>query len=183
MASSKGELKTVLLLSPHRLQEDHIVLESLHITKAPEITNRPGTAKVYGAARASVPLQFETCELNNTELRRYYSQLPGQAIEVLGCFTEVGLYRIREHIQKRHTSQRAGVPFESYYKNAMTRKLHELLEQMKPFAGLLKWYHKLPGDKGNFRTGPCTFSTYRPQLHFEVNQEEVLVCKPWVYQD
>jgi superfamily II DNA or RNA helicase len=172
MASSKSELRTVLLLSPHRLQEDHTILESLHITKAPEITKGPGTAKVYGAARAAVPLQFEVCELNNTELRRYYSQLPGQAIEVLGCFTEVGLYRIREHIKKRHTSQRAGVPFESYYKNAMTRKLHELLEQMKPFAGLLKWYHKLPGDKGNFRTGPCTFSAYRPQLHFEVNQED-----------
>ncbi len=172
MASSKSELRTVLLLSPHRLQEDHIILESLHITRAPEITKGPGTARVYGAARSAVPLQFETCELNNTELRRYYSQLPAQALEVLGCFTEVGLYRIRENIQKRHTSQRAGVPFESYYKNAMTRKVHELLEQMKPFAGLLKWYHKLPGDKGNFRTGPCTFSAYRPQLHFEVNQED-----------
>ena len=41
---------------------------------------------------------------------------------------------------------------------------------MKPFSALIKWYHKIPGEKGNFKTAPGSFSTFKPQLQFEVTK-------------
>ena len=160
MASTQSASRTVLLLSPHRIPEDHLVLESLRITRN------------AGTAKSTEMVRFESCELDNTELRVHYSGLPKQATEILMWFNTAGVNWIREDIKKRFTAQRAGVPFEPYYKNAMTRRLHDLLERLKPFAGLLKWYHKLPGDKGHYKTAPCTFSAFKPQLHFELKQED-----------
>jgi hypothetical protein len=73
------------------------------------------------------------------------------------------------------------VPDSVYEKNAMIRRLHRLFESLKPYCGLVKWYHKIPsGDGRTFRTSPCVFNTYKPQLKFEVVKEEdklVLVSK------
>src|SRR5579859_7183268 len=155
MASSPPS-KTTLLLSPQRLTGDHLILESLHITKVP------------GTSKTSPALRFEISELDNTELRVHYGDLPRQVTEILMWFNKSGMGWIKDDIQKRFAAQRAGMAFEPYYRNAMIRKLHELLDRMKPYAALLKWYHKLPGDKGNYRTAPCTFSSFRPQLQFEL---------------
>jgi SNF2 family DNA or RNA helicase len=160
MASTTSTSRTVLLLSPHRIPEDHLVLESLHITRD------------AGTAKSTEMVRFESCELDNTELRVHYSQLPKLATEILMWFNTAGINWIREDIKKRFAAQRAGVPFGPYYKNTMTRRLHDLLERLKPFAPLLKWYHKLPGDKGYYKTAPCTFSAFKPQLHFELKQED-----------
>lgn len=135
-------------------------MESLHITKVP------------GTSKASPALRFEISELDNTELRVHYADLPRQVIEILMWFNKPGINWIKDDIQKRFAAQRAGMAFEPYYRNAMMRKLHELLDRMKPYASLLKWYHKLPGDKGNYRTAPCAFSSFRPQLQFELMRDE-----------
>lgn len=159
MASSQNATKIVLLLSPHRLPEDPILLESLHISKS------PGTNKAPGGFR------FDMYPLDGTELKKNYSHLPKPAVESLMWFNKAGMKWIEDEIQKKYNTQRSGLPFEPYYKSALTRKLHELLERLKPFASLVKWYHKLPGDKGNYRTAPCVFSGFKPQLHFELKKE------------
>lgn len=158
MAASPAS-KTALLLLPHHLTDNHLVLESLHISKV------PGTSKVSPA------LRFDTSELDNTELRVHYAGLPRPMTEILMWFNKQGINWIREDIQKRFTAQRAGMAFEPYYRSAILRKLHELLDRLKPFASLVKWYHKIPTDKGHYRTAPCSFSAFKPQLHFELIRE------------
>ncbi len=113
-------------------------------------------------------MQFTTNDLDATELSAFYDALPGQAKEVLRGFGKKGVGLANEEIRKRFEQTRAGLAFEPYYKNAITRRLYDRLEQLKPFAGIIKWYHKLPADKGHFRTAPCSFSSFKPQLQFKV---------------
>jgi SNF2 family DNA or RNA helicase len=150
MAATKTEHKTALLLSPHRLQTDSIILESLHINKSAN------------------GMQFTNHDLDATELSAFYAALPAQAKEILRGFGKKGIGLANDEIRKRFELQRSGQAFEPWYKNAMARRLHEKLEQLKPFAGIIKWYHKIAADKGHFRTAPCTFSSFRPQLQFDV---------------
>ncbi len=150
MSATKTELKTALLLSPHRLQTDSVILESLHITKS------------------AGGIQFTTHDLDATELSAFYATLPAQAKEILRGFGKKGIGIANEEIRKRFELQRSGQAFDPYYKNAIARRLYERLEQLKPFAGIVKWYHKIPADKGHFRTAPCSFSSFKPQLQFEV---------------
>lgn len=157
MSSQKSTTKAVLLLSPQHLPVGPVILESLHITKdvAP-----PGSTRL------------ETCELDGSELQKHYAgELPRQALEALTGFTRAGIDWIDADIRRKFTAQRAGVDFAPYHRNAMGRKVHELLERLKPFAGLLKWYHRVPGDFGRLRTGPCRFSDFKPQLHFALRKE------------
>lgn len=150
MLSTKNDQKNVLLLQPHRLLSDHGPFECLQISKA-----------------GGIP-KYENSELNSTELNKYFASLPKEVKDTLLSFSKERLGIIRDEIQKKFTLQRAGIPYEQYYKNAFTRRLHECMERLKPFAALVKWYHKIPADKGHYRTGPCVFSTYKPQLQFEI---------------
>jgi superfamily II DNA or RNA helicase len=152
MISTKSDQKNVLLLQPHRLLSDHGLFECLQITKA-----------------GGIP-KYENSELNSTELNKSFAALPKEVKDALLSFSKEKLGQIKEDIQKKFTLQRAGIPYEQYHKNAFTRRLHECMERLKPFASLIKWYHKVPADKGHYKTGPCIFSTYKPQLQFEVTK-------------
>lgn len=153
----KEELKTVLLLSPQKMLEDHLVLESLHIVK-----NAKGTT-------------FLNKELDNAELKANYESLPKPARDLLLHFSKTGITQIVSQIKQKYQLKRAGIAYEPYYKTAMLRELHGILETLKPFAILAKWYHKIRTEKGSYRTGPCVFSVYRPQLQFEVVKEDNLL--------
>jgi superfamily II DNA or RNA helicase len=150
MISTKSDQKNVLLLQPHRLLSDHTVLECLQISK-----------------QNGIP-KYVNSELNSAELNKHFPKLPKEVKDVLLGFGKERIGGMKEDIQKKFTLQRAGVSYEVYYKTAFTRRLHEHMERMKPFAALVKWYHKIPGEKGHFKTAPCSFSTYKPQLQFEV---------------
>lgn len=152
MISTKNDQKNVLLLQPHRLLSDHTLLECLQITK-----------------QNGIP-KYENSELTSAELNKKFDKLPKEVKDVLLWFGKERIAVIKDDIQKKFTLQRAGVSYETYYKNAITRRLHECVERLKPFAGLVKWYHKTPGEKGHFKTAPCSFSTYKPQLQFEVTK-------------
>src|SRR5882724_2123324 len=112
MSLPKSEHKTALLLSPHRLHTDHIILESLHITKS------------------SGGMQFTTSDLDATELSAFYAVLPAQAKEVLRGFGKKGIGLANDEIRKRFDQQRAGLAFEPYYNTAITRRLYDRLEQL-----------------------------------------------------
>jgi superfamily II DNA or RNA helicase len=159
MAPTKAITKAVLLLSPKNLPEGPAILESLHIIKE------------EGKGKAPVSIRFEGFDLDGKELEKYYSEVPRQATETLTKFNAAGMGWIEADIRKRYTAQRAGVAYETYYRNAVSRHWHQMLEKLKPFAGSLKWYHKLPAGKGNFKMAPCSLSSIKPQLNFGLKQE------------
>jgi superfamily II DNA or RNA helicase len=150
MISAKNDQKNVFLLQPHRLLSDHSLLECLHISK-----------------QHGIP-KYENSELNSAELNKNFPKLPKEVKEALLALGKEKLVVLKDEIQKKFTLQRAGVSYEVYFKNAYARRLHEHMERLKPFAALVKWYHKIPGEKGHFKTAPCSFSTYKPQLQFDV---------------
>ena len=152
MAAVTTEQK-VLLLSPQRLLTDYVLLQLLHIKKSKQVVDY----KVHAATDA---------ELNNA-----CSHLPGQVIDTLRQFTETFIMRAGDQIKKQYQAQRAGISPETYYQRAMARSVHGLFERMKPFAELVKWYHQVQHQKGHFRTGPCSFSAYKPALQFSVTKE------------
>jgi SNF2 family DNA or RNA helicase len=142
-----------LLLSPHRLLLDHLIIESLHVNKSPK------------------GIDFIVKELDSSELRKYYQELAKEARDVLIWFNKEGMIYAKGEIKKTFDLQRGGTPYEVYSRNAITRKLHELLLRIKPFASQTKWYHKTKGEKGNFKTAPCVFSEFKPRLEFEVKKD------------
>jgi SNF2 family DNA or RNA helicase len=150
MSLSKPESKIVLLLSPQKMTQDHSVLECLHVLKSAQKT------------------EYITRELTGPEVRNSFPELDKQGKETLQWFSKDGLKFLKDEINKKYASQRAGVPYETYYRNAVTRKLHELFERLKPFAGVLKWYHKIAVDNDRIKTSPCLFSGFKAVPEFEV---------------
>jgi superfamily II DNA or RNA helicase len=150
MISTKSDQKNVLLFQPHRLLSDHNLMECLQITK-----------------EKGIP-KYVNIELNSSELNKNFPKLPKEVKEVLLGFGKEKIALMKDDVQKKFTLQRAGVSYEVYSKSALSRRLHEHMERMKPFAALVKWYHKIPGEKGSFKTAPGSFSTFKPKLEFEV---------------
>ena len=154
MADKKIEKKTALLLLPLQLTQNKNILRSLHITK-----NSQG-------------VKYDIADLDDGEMRKYYHELPNQAKQGLYWLSGEGLYKMEDEIIKRHKQQKSGVPLVQFLLPAYRRKLQELFESFKPFAHLVKWYHQLPNaNSGNLMTAPCSFSNYKPSLHFEVVKE------------
>jgi SNF2 family DNA or RNA helicase len=154
MKTIKEPPKLAFLLSPHKLLETHIVLQTLRIVKS------------------NASLNYEVGDVNLSELK---SMFPGLERQVHLIFKEFGRDEIdaaKREIKQRHTKQKAGIAYPPYLRNAILRHYHTLLESIKPFAPLVKWYHtkKIKGNK-HFSTAPCRFSEYRPQLKFEVVKE------------
>lgn len=152
MISTKSDQKNVLLFQPYRLLSDHNLLECLQITK-----------------EKGVP-KYVNSELNSAGLNKNFPKLPKEVKDVLLAFGKERITLMKEDVQKKFTLQRAGVSYEVYSRAAIARRMHELMERMKPFAALVKWYHKIPGEKGSFKTAPGSFSAFKPQLQFEVTQ-------------
>lgn len=148
---TKETTKPAILLSPHRLLETTILLQTLRII------------------RNNNSLNYEVGDMNAGELKNMFPEWPK---EVLLAFREFGREAIdetRKAIRQKHTKQKAGMPYEAYSKQALLRHYHQLFERVKPFAPLAKWYHskQLNGNK-HYSTAPCVFSAYRPGLRFAV---------------
>jgi superfamily II DNA or RNA helicase len=158
MASTTRNHKTVLLFSPQRLLTDHILLESLHII------------------RYEKQVDYVTSRLDALEIKEYYAHLPKQAKEAMLCFNRDGIKELKEQIDAKYTKQKPDMVFETYYKNAITRRLHELMEPLKTLSEQVSWYHKTPGEQGRYITSSCSFSPLRPLLQFEVvkNEDQLL---------
>ncbi|MEO6231902.1 MAG: DEAD/DEAH box helicase [Ferruginibacter sp.] len=142
-----------LLLSPQQLLKNNAIIESLLIEKSPKGIN------------------YVTRELDGRELNRSFSGIPKNLKELLIQFDPDHCLQRENTIQNKFKKGRAGIAFKEFYPAALLRDLHSLFEQVKPYASLIKWYHKTWQNKHTARTAPCVFSTYRPQLQFEVIKE------------
>ncbi|MBC7886826.1 MAG: DEAD/DEAH box helicase [Ferruginibacter sp.] len=153
MMAIKVENTTGLLLCPQQLLKNISILQALHIRKAGADTS------------------YESSDVDSREVNKYFQHLPTAGKETLLKFS-VGYSDLREqHIRLKYKTGRAGMPFKEFYEPALLRELHGLFERMKPFTSLFKWYHKIWHTKSNAKTAPCVFSTYKPQLQFEVVKE------------
>lgn len=141
-----------VLLSPHRILTDYIILEILHIDRENKKNN------------AVLPL-------DNTGLRKLYPGLPKNALDLFTWFTCEGIRFTRQEIKKAYERGQSDEPFAAYAEKAIIRKLHELFTRLKPFNPMMKWYHRVKTGSATFRTAPCAFSAYRPELFFEVVRE------------
>lgn len=159
----KVETKTGLLLSPQQLLKNVFILQTLHIRKS------------------AADVKYETVDLDSREINKTYPQLPKDVKEILAHFS-VGHADLRNSsIRSKYKTGRAGVDYKEFYELALLRELHGLFERLKPFAALFKWYHKIWTDRASAKTAPSTFSSFKPQLQFEVVKEnEALKLKTQV---
>lgn len=156
----EGKRSTSLMLCPQQLLENENILQSQHIIKT------------------SNAFECILHDLSNSEVDTFFSQLPRAAKEILPAFNKMQSGRRHTDIINRHKTAKGGVNLTAYYNNALLRELQLLFEQLKPFASLVKWQHRLSVNKNNIKTAPCTFSTYKPQLQFEViKQQKQLLLK------
>ena len=151
--ASKVETKTGLLLSPQQLLKNISILQTLHIRKS------------------AADVKYENIELDSREINRTYPQLPNDVKQILAHFNAEQAELRKISIRTKYKNGRAGVVYAEFYELALLRELHGLFERLKPFAALFKWYHKIWADRSTAKTAPCTFSSYKPQLHFEVVKE------------
>ncbi|HTE13294.1 MAG TPA: SNF2-related protein, partial [Chitinophagaceae bacterium] len=153
MTQAKQEQKSVVLLSPHRLSKDYLLLSVLHIIKS------------------ATSIEYKDEELDTAAIRNYFGDYPKQVKDPMAVFNQAGMNAITAAIKKKFAIQKAGLGFERYFNNAMMNRLHELVSTLKTFTASIKWYHRVPLEKGRFKTGPCFFSSIKPRLRFEVVAE------------
>ncbi len=155
MADKKNEEKIALLLLPLLLTVNKDILRSIHFAKTTQ------------------GMQYKIEPLTQSELNQYYHHLPVPVKQTLRGLTADGLVKMEDEIIKRYKQQQSGTKLKQFLLPAYTRKLQQQFENFKPFAQMVKWYHQLPNPlTGNIITAPCTFSTYKPLLHFEVAAAE-----------
>jgi len=99
---------------------------------------------------------------------QHLSDLSERARKLLLQLSADGILALKEDARKQFRIKKAGVSFQAYAHNALLRRLHELMQLLKPHLHAVKCYHKKETEKGRFRILPCSFSNDRPELHFEV---------------
>lgn len=157
MQNTKTEIKISLLLSPQLLPKGIGVLESFMVKKSDK------------------GVSFASCDLSGKEINRNHSYQPQGAKDYLVQFSQDAMETFFFESKQAFKKQRAGLDYEVYAENALKRRLHTLFNGLKPFFPLLKCYHTVKDGKKNPRTAPCLFSTYRPQLQFEVTKKNNLL--------
>jgi SNF2 family DNA or RNA helicase len=139
-----------LLLSPYKLSNDLLCIESLHISR-----DKKG-------------ISITNVEPDAGELRKHFPDLPKPARDALVFFTKQQVIETRQAIERLSG---AGAD-KTVISTAMLRKAHEKMTQLKPFFASVKWHHKTKQANGNFKTEQCQLSTFRPVLRFDVIKQD-----------
>ncbi len=150
---TQTEYKTVLVFSPQQLLKNSEIVQSLHIRKSAK------------------GVSYETKDLELRELNQSFNHLPKAAKEIFANFDATHSALRERSIDSRYKKGRSGISYKEFYPTALLRELHGVFETMKPFAHLVKWYHKVWQDKHTSKTAPCSFSSFKPVLQFEVVKE------------
>jgi SNF2 family DNA or RNA helicase len=140
-----------LLLSPHKLGKDLLMIEAVELTK-----------------KAGIP-QLETLEPAPSLLRDKFPQLPKEARDAVCFFSKSALISAKAEIDR--SGKVTGTDPE-YRKQALLKMAHGHLLTLKPFLPLCEWMHRVPLSEGRMLSGQCIFSPLRPLLHFEVQKTE-----------
>lgn len=155
MAAVKVETKVALLLIPHELGTKYRLLESLHIEKSAK------------------GIFYEAFDLQSKELNKHYSNLPPFAKDLLVQFSPDAYAAFNQKLTYALFDKKATEEEKALIKTATLRHFYQLFDRLKPFRNIIKWYHKARNvNAKSFRTAPCVFSSYKPQLNFHVAKEK-----------
>lgn len=90
---------------------------------------------------------------------------------LLKCIPEA-LEEKRRELLERYERLKIRTEYDEYFTKEIILYWHQIFESLKPFFPMIKWYFKKeqPGKK-NSLTAPCSFSTLKPVLSFEVVKE------------
>ncbi len=149
----KSAPKSVLLFCPQALQHYHEIVRVLHIKK-----------------EKGIP-KLDAVDLSKTVLQKHFKGLPAIVYEAMLFFsdTELAEWEIETWNNLFH---KRGTPSDEIGKIALLRGLHQQFENLLPYISLFKWYHQKTSYKRNVQTSPCAFSSYRPQLKFDVVKQQ-----------
>ena len=153
MMLTQTDYKTVSLFSPQQLTRNSGIVQSLHIKKSAK------------------GISYDQRDVEHRELNQSFNELPKIVKEILVNFDATHCLLREKNIESRYKKGKAGIPYKEFYTTALLRELHGVFEALKPFTSLTKWYHKYWTDKSTAKTAPCAFSTFKPQLQFEVSKD------------
>lgn len=154
MAVVKTETRVAVLLSPHELGSKYRLLESLHIEKS---------------ARG---IDYDLFDLHTKELNKHYSYLPQTVKDLLVCFSPDAFVNFQYKVGQPFLDKKPTTSELNLIRTTTLRHFHQAFDRLRPFFNLIKWYHKTrPADARSFKTSPCVFSNYKPQLVFHVASE------------
>ncbi len=111
---------------------------------------------------------YDTFQFDANGIKTCLSSLHKPTKEILNEFTSDMLEKTGITLKLKYKTGRSGLDYEQFYSNAMERELHSKFVRLKPFFTTIKWYQKIWIKSGKAVTAPCSFSTYTPQLAFEV---------------
>ena len=97
---SKEIPRLACLLSPHKLLENHIILQTLRI-----VNN-------------STSLNYELGDINLGDLKALFPDLPKQVHLQSKEFGREAIENVKKEIRQRHTKQKAGVAYPAYLRQA-----------------------------------------------------------------
>ncbi|MCC6685302.1 MAG: ATP-dependent helicase, partial [Bacteroidia bacterium] len=145
--------KPLLLLSPWQIAEPHTPICLLNITKKNGLPD-------YTAE----PLQW-------TLVRKTFRDFPKPCKDLLmNCCAEA-VEEIVHHVKQVKHFQKGETSPDNFWLKNITQHWHKSFESLKPYFPLVKWYHRKKQEgKKSFLMAPCVFSTFRPELFFEVTK-------------
>lgn len=155
--------KTALLLRPAQLKKNGYLFELLQVDRADKY-----------------PV-YTTEKINLGVLKKQYPKLPSGFFTAINRFTESNIDLLKAELFHALKKQQPDneTEFRKQVQLQLERKLLQELQTLKPLLPLLSCYHQSPvtGDEKRYKTAPCTFSNYTPQLRFEVQK----AAQDWFY--
>ena len=112
---------------------------------------------------------FDTHEFTHSLIKKKFQHSPELLkMALMDCSVD-NVLDVSNNIQHRYSRQKAGLIYETFFSKSFITHWYTVFEGLKPYFPLIKWYHKKeqPGKKNSI-TAPCSFSTYKPGLSFEV---------------
>ncbi|PVD51188.1 ATP-dependent helicase [Terrimonas sp.] len=109
-------------------------------------------------------------------VRKIFRDAPKPFRDVLMDCCEEAIVEQKQHIKHLHSVQRTDIGWDAFFSKNIAAYWHKAFESLKPYFSLVKWYQKKPQPgKKSFLSGPCSFSTFRPSLQFDVHKKNDLL--------
>ena len=141
---------------------------SIALQFVPQQLNKGNYFSILYITKSAGYSKYDSVMMDYRTIQKAFPKLQVQAKEYLNDCGVEGNEKTEIAIENKYKSARTGVDYLQFHKKAMERELHHKFVRLKPFLSLFKLYHKIWVQEGKALTAPCKFSTFTPQLQFEV---------------
>lgn len=149
----RSYLLPVILLSPFQIAKGRTALSLLKIEKKEKA------------------IHYTTHLLNWSLVRKAFKDAPKPLRDILMDCCEESLAEANAAFKKAFDLKRNDEALNAFLQRHYIKYWYKLLDSFQPYYPLIKWYHQKqqPGKKA-LLTALCSFSSFKPQLDFEVIQ-------------